>query len=85
MSGEFEKDLRKWYLLIFECCKKRLKTNYENLVYVNFKEHCRPTKNLRTLYIYIYIQGGAMNRGLLFAGPPPPPLGAVSGKISEIC
>jgi hypothetical protein len=30
------------------------------------------------------IQGGALNRGLLFADPPPSPLGAVSGKISEI-
>jgi hypothetical protein len=32
-----------------------------------------------------YIQGGAVNRGLFFAGLPPSPLGAVSGKISEIC
>jgi hypothetical protein len=31
------------------------------------------------------VQGGALNRGLFFAGPPPSPLGAVSGKISEIC
>jgi hypothetical protein len=31
------------------------------------------------------VQGGAVNRGLLFAGPPPSPLGAVSGKISKIC
>ncbi len=30
------------------------------------------------------IQGGALNRGLFFADPPPSPLGAVSGKISEI-
>ncbi len=30
------------------------------------------------------IQGGAVNRGLFFAGPPPSPLGAVSGKNSEI-
>ncbi len=29
------------------------------------------------------MQGGAANRGLFFAGPPPSPLGAVSGKISE--
>jgi hypothetical protein len=35
-------------------------------------------------YITMHIQGGAVNRGLLFAGPPPSPLGAVSGKISEI-
>jgi hypothetical protein len=31
-----------------------------------------------------YIQGGALNRGLLFADPPPSLLGAVSGNISEI-
>jgi hypothetical protein len=31
-----------------------------------------------------YIQGGALNRGLFFADPPPSLLGAVSGKISEI-
>jgi hypothetical protein len=30
------------------------------------------------------VQGGALNRGLFFAGPPPSPLGAVSGNISEI-
>ncbi len=30
------------------------------------------------------LQGGALNRGLFFAGPPPSLLGAVSGKISEI-
>jgi hypothetical protein len=30
------------------------------------------------------VQGGAVNRGLFFAGPPPSLLGAVSGKISEI-
>ncbi len=30
------------------------------------------------------IQGGAVNRGLFFADPPPLLLGAVSGKISEI-
>jgi hypothetical protein len=29
------------------------------------------------------IQGGALNRGLFFAGPSPLPLGAVSGDISE--
>ncbi len=32
----------------------------------------------------VIVQGGAMNCGLLFAGPPPPPFGAVSGKISKI-
>jgi hypothetical protein len=31
----------------------------------------------------IDIQGGALNRGLLFADPPPSLLGAVSGNISE--
>ncbi len=31
-----------------------------------------------------YIQGGALNRGLFFADPPPSLLGAVSGNISEI-
>jgi hypothetical protein len=31
-----------------------------------------------------YIQGGALNRGLFFADPPPSLLGAVSGKISKI-
>jgi hypothetical protein len=31
----------------------------------------------------MYVQGGALNRGLFFAGLPPSPLGAVSGKISE--
>jgi hypothetical protein len=30
------------------------------------------------------IQGGALNRGLLFADPPLSLLGAVSGNISEI-
>jgi hypothetical protein len=30
------------------------------------------------------VQGGALNRGLLFADPPPSLLGAVSGNISEI-
>jgi hypothetical protein len=30
------------------------------------------------------VQGGALNRGLFFADPPPSLLGAVSGKISEI-
>ncbi len=30
------------------------------------------------------VQGGAVNRGLFFADPPPSLLGAVSGKISEI-
>jgi hypothetical protein len=33
---------------------------------------------------YFVVQGGALNRGLFFADPPPSPLGAVSGKISEI-
>ncbi len=32
----------------------------------------------------IRVQGGALNRGLFFAGPLPSPLGAVSGKISKI-
>ncbi len=32
----------------------------------------------------MYVQGGALNRGLFFADPPPSLLGAVSGKISEI-
>jgi hypothetical protein len=32
----------------------------------------------------LYVQGGALNRGLFFADPPPPLLGAVSGKISEV-
>ncbi len=27
-----------------------------------------------------YIQGGVMNRGLLVAGPPPPPLGGCELK-----
>jgi hypothetical protein len=31
----------------------------------------------------IYVQGGALNRGLFFVDPPPSLLGAVSGKISE--
>ncbi len=30
------------------------------------------------------LQGGAVNRGLFFADPPPSLLGAESGKISEI-
>jgi hypothetical protein len=30
------------------------------------------------------LQGGALNRGLFFADPPPSLLGAVSGKISKI-
>jgi hypothetical protein len=33
----------------------------------------------------VCIQGGALNRGLFFADPPLSLLGAVSGKISEIC
>jgi hypothetical protein len=28
----------------------------------------------------VHIQGGVMNRGLLFAGPPPPPLGGCEWK-----
>jgi hypothetical protein len=36
------------------------------------------------LLSFLNVQGGAFNRGLFFAGPPPLPLGAVSGKISEI-
>ncbi len=36
------------------------------------------------LFLHILIQGGALNRGLFFADPPPSLLGAVSGKISEI-
>jgi hypothetical protein len=31
-----------------------------------------------------HVQGGALNRGLFFADPPPSLLGAVSGNISEI-
>jgi hypothetical protein len=31
----------------------------------------------------IIVQGGAVNHRLFFAGPPPLPLGAVSGKISK--
>jgi hypothetical protein len=40
----------------------------------------------KTLHVHIrkYVQGGALNRGLLFADPPPSLLGAVSGNISEI-
>jgi hypothetical protein len=38
-----------------------------------------------TLVADIYgVLGGALNRGLLFADPPPSLLGAVSGNISEI-
>jgi hypothetical protein len=33
---------------------------------------------------FFHVQGGALNRGLFFADPPPSLLGAVSGKISEI-
>ncbi len=33
---------------------------------------------------YVGVQGGALNRGLFVADPPPSLLGAVSGKISEI-
>ncbi len=36
------------------------------------------------MYICRYVQGGALNRGLFFADPPPSLLGTVSGKISEI-
>jgi hypothetical protein len=32
------------------------------------------------MYVCMSIQGGAMNRGLLFAGPPPPPLGGCERK-----
>jgi hypothetical protein len=28
----------------------------------------------------VHIQGGVMNHGLLFAGPPPPPLGGCERK-----
>jgi hypothetical protein len=35
-------------------------------------------------YVFMYIQGGAVNRGLFFADLPLSLLGAVSGKISEI-
>jgi hypothetical protein len=38
---------------------------------------------LLTVYLQ-KVQGGALNRGLFFADPPPSLLGAVSGKISEI-
>jgi hypothetical protein len=32
----------------------------------------------------MYIQGGAVNRGVFFVDPPPSLLGAVSGMISKI-
>jgi hypothetical protein len=35
-------------------------------------------------YFAEYVQGGAVNRGLFFAHLPPPPLAAVSGKISNL-
>jgi hypothetical protein len=34
--------------------------------------------------VLMNVLGGALNRGLFFADPPPSLLGAVSGKISEI-
>jgi hypothetical protein len=38
--------------------------------------------NARFLHLayMVYLQGGAMNRGLLVAGPPPPPLGGCERK-----
>jgi hypothetical protein len=41
-------------------------------------------QNMALVHLNIYIQGGALNRGLFFAGPLPLPLGAVIGKISKI-
>ncbi len=50
----------------------------------------KKTKKKKTVYWPLptvtshCLQGGAVNRGLFFADPPPSPLGAVSRKISEI-
>jgi hypothetical protein len=51
-----------------------------------FMEHVRNRMLFqpKPLYCQYNIQGGAVNRGLFFAGPPLSPLAAVSGKISEI-
>jgi hypothetical protein len=43
-----------------------------------------PSVSIYQRGVSVLVQGGALNRGLLFADPPPSPLGAVSGKISEI-
>jgi hypothetical protein len=39
---------------------------------------------LLTKIVFLHIQGKAVNCGLFFADPPPPPLGAVSGKMNKI-
>ncbi len=39
---------------------------------------------VQDMCLWCEVQGGALNRGLFFADPPPSLLGAVSGKISEI-
>ncbi len=42
------------------------------------------SNSVNTNEVASIVQGGALNRGLFFADPPPSLLGAVSGKISEI-
>ncbi len=49
-----------------------------------YKKTVRDEKLPPTRKVILYIQGGALNRGLFFADPPPSLLGAVSEKISEI-
>ncbi len=63
--------------------KRRLRI--EQLNSENVQLNKAPMTNLLGLVIMIIcIQGGALNRGLFFADPPPSLLGAVSGKISKI-
>jgi hypothetical protein len=38
------------------------------------------SKNIERSQKERYVQGGAMNHGLLFAGPPPPPFGGCERK-----
>jgi hypothetical protein len=47
------------------------------LIYQNIKLFRRLIKIVNFI---LHIQGGAMNRGLLFAGPPPPPFGVCEQK-----
>jgi hypothetical protein len=59
--------------------------NYNGQYMYLTKVHLKIDSCESTLLLYnSQLQGGALNRGLLFADPPPSLLGAVSGNISEI-
>jgi hypothetical protein len=61
-----------------------LRLRYDNLVSSTAANEIVTLIVVRNYYVPNKIQGGALNRGLFLADPPPSLLGAVSGKISEI-